>query len=265
MGGVDYPYVGALAVSGSDVYAGGNFTTLTNAGDGWSQFRQMGREQLVGLGTGLVVFESPAVFALAVSGSNLYAGGWFTTAAACGQPHRQMGWEPLVGFALGLGLGDQRLGALRWRCRAATCMWEAYSRTPAALPPITSPNGTEAVGRPWGSGLDNGCVRWRCQAATVCGRLFQNGGRHRGQLHRQMGRDRSWSALGSGVGGSEKSPDGGTVNTLAVSGSNVYVGGHFLRATNSGGGAVRVNHIAKWDGTSWSALGLGVGCYYIPQ
>src|SRR5258705_9779581 len=43
------------------------------------------------------------------------------------------------------------------------------------------------------------------------------------------------------------------VNALAVSGSDVYVGGAF---TNAGGAAA--NYIAKWDGSSWSALGSGM-------
>src|SRR5262245_53284145 len=37
-------------------------------------------------------------------------------------------------------------------------------------------------------------------------------------------------------------------------GPALYVGGSFRRA-----GPVGVSHIARWDGTSWSALGSGVG------
>src|SRR5258706_4906887 len=43
------------------------------------------------------------------------------------------------------------------------------------------------------------------------------------------------------------------VFAIAVSGSTVYVGGWF---TSIGG--IEVNYIAKWDGTSWSALGTGM-------
>jgi hypothetical protein len=60
----------------------------------------------------------------------------------------------------------------------------------------------------------------------------------------------SWSALGSGV---MVFP---TVSALAVfddgGGPALYAGGSF---TNAGG--VRANHIAKWNGSSWSALGSG--------
>jgi hypothetical protein len=49
----------------------------------------------------------------------------------------------------------------------------------------------------------------------------------------------------------------GEVNAIAVDGSgNVYVGGFFTTA-----GAVTVNYIAKWDGSSWSALGSGLNNY----
>ena len=41
---------------------------------------------------------------------------------------------------------------------------------------------------------------------------------------------------------------------LAVSGSNLYAGGYF---TTAGGSAA--NYIAKWDGSSWSALVSGWG------
>src|SRR3989442_6025759 len=44
-----------------------------------------------------------------------------------------------------------------------------------------------------------------------------------------------------------------TVFRSAVSGSNLYAGGGF---TNAGG--VSANHISKWNGSAWSALGLGM-------
>src|SRR5437764_13943403 len=43
------------------------------------------------------------------------------------------------------------------------------------------------------------------------------------------------------------------VDALAVSGSDLYAGGDF---TMAGGGAA--NQIAKWDGSSWSAVGWGM-------
>jgi len=56
----------------------------------------------------------------------------------------------------------------------------------------------------------------------------------------------AWEALGEGV-------DDGVRAIVIDAEGNVYVGGSFARA-----GGATVNHIAKWDGSSWSALGTGV-------
>ena len=56
----------------------------------------------------------------------------------------------------------------------------------------------------------------------------------------------NWSAIGNGVQGD--------VHAIAVSGSDLYVGGDFSEA----GGGTTANNIAKWDGSRWSALGSGV-------
>jgi hypothetical protein len=62
----------------------------------------------------------------------------------------------------------------------------------------------------------------------------------------------SWTALGSGVGGNV----GASVEALAVfddgSGPALYAGGSFTTA-----GGVPANHVAKWNGSSWSALSSG--------
>jgi hypothetical protein len=56
----------------------------------------------------------------------------------------------------------------------------------------------------------------------------------------------NWYNLGSGVNAN------GTVNSIAVSGNLVYVGGTF---TNASG--VTANRIAVWDGGNWNSLGTG--------
>ena len=47
------------------------------------------------------------------------------------------------------------------------------------------------------------------------------------------------------------------VYALAVSGSDLYAGGNFTTA-----GENAANYTAKWDGSSWSALGSGLGGGY---
>jgi hypothetical protein len=59
----------------------------------------------------------------------------------------------------------------------------------------------------------------------------------------------SWSAIGSNGDG-----DGalnGTVFAMAISGSDLYVGGSFRNAA----GIAAADYVARWDGTRWSALG----------
>jgi hypothetical protein len=57
----------------------------------------------------------------------------------------------------------------------------------------------------------------------------------------------SWSALGGGTNGALN----GGVEAMAFIGNDLYVGGSF---TNAGGHA-NADYLAKWDGTSWSAVG----------
>lgn len=60
----------------------------------------------------------------------------------------------------------------------------------------------------------------------------------------------TWSALFNGPGGNGLD---GNVKAIVISGTDVYVGGEFTRA-----GPIAANYIAKWNGSSWSALGAGV-------
>ena len=63
----------------------------------------------------------------------------------------------------------------------------------------------------------------------------------------------SWAALGSGIGGA--SPYVGALTVFDDGGGPaLYAGGNFQSA-----GGVAAKRIAKWDGSSWAALGSGIG------
>ena len=68
----------------------------------------------------------------------------------------------------------------------------------------------------------------------------------------------TWSALGSGITTDSTYITPGVVRAIAVNpAGEVYAGGAFQKA-----GGVNVANIAKWNGTAWSALGVGVAIQY---
>ena len=185
-------YVRAIAVSGTNVYAGGEFTqaggnpadyiakwdTITNT---WSA-----------LGGDLNGY----VRAIAVSGTDVYVGGQFTDLS----------------------------GAYY------IAKWDTLTSTWSTL----------------GGGL-NGSVRAIAVSGTdvyIGGNFTQAGGSPANHIARWNGT--SWSALGDGTSG--------PVYTIAVSGADVYAGGSLGTA-----GGLEVHNIARWNATSgWSDLGGGV-------
>lgn len=60
----------------------------------------------------------------------------------------------------------------------------------------------------------------------------------------------TWSSVGSGINGA---PINNRVNTMVTLNTNLYVGGLFDTA-----GAIHVSNVAKWNGSTWSALGTGI-------
>ncbi len=229
----------ALAASGSNVYAGGDFMTAGGSaakgiarwnGNAWSALAS---------GSGM----NGTVYALAVSGTNVFAGGNFTTAGDS-VATRVARWDGSSWAALGSGIS--RAYAFVYALAASeTNLYVGGQFT------ISNWNGSSWVGL--GSGISGNRTIVNALAKSgsnvyVGGSFARAGGITANYIAKWNGN--SWSALGSGVDFD--------VSALAVSGGNVYAGGSFIRATNTGGAAITVNRIAKWDGTSWSALGSGL-------
>ena len=196
--------VSALAVLGGDLYAGGFFTTA--GGVTVNQIAKWDGSSWSALGSGLNDF----VQTLAVSGGDLHLGGGFTTATNSGggavAVSRIAKWNGSGWSALGAGLNN----IVRALAVSGTNVYAGGDFTTAT----NSGGGTVAVSR---------IAKW-------------NGS--------------SWSALASGINN--------PVRALAVSGADLYAGGEFTGAVNSGGVPVTASRIAKWNGTSWSALGSGI-------
>jgi hypothetical protein len=187
--------VSALAVSGSDLYAARRFTT---AGGTVNYIAKWDGSSWSALGSGM----DSNVLALAVSGNDLYAGGAFTNAGGSAANYIAK-WDRSSWSALGSGMNNP-----------------VYAL--AVL----------------GSDLYAGGI-----FTTAGGSAATNIAKWDGS---------SWSALSSGV--SWYGDPGASVYALAVSGSDLYAGGYF---TTAGGNPA--NYISKWDGSSWSALGSGMG------
>jgi hypothetical protein len=194
--------VRALAVSASNLYAGGQFTRA--GGNPATNVAKWNGSSWSALGSGIGTGFPDAVSALAVSGADLYVGGSFTNA----------GGNPAVNIA----------------------KWDGNDWSPL------------------GSGVYftdfSGAVSGRVNALAVLGSNLYVGGDFTtagGNAATNIARwnGSSWSGVGSGTDGS--------VLALAVSGEELYVAGAF---TNAGG--VPANYVAKWDGNSWSALSSGM-------
>jgi hypothetical protein len=227
--GMDAP-VYSLAVNGSDLYAGGQFSTAGGVaagciakwdGSAWSA-----------LGSG-VSSQTPAytfIYALAFSGSDLYAGGNFTTAGGSSISYIAK-WGGSAWSAVGTSTG--LVYAPVW------CLAVDGSTVYAGGESGVLAQWDGSSWSPLGPGM-NGLVR----ALAVGGGRVYAGGEFYATYDGSVSATglaqwdgSTWSAVGA--------YSGGYVYALAVSGSLLYAGG-------------AANNLAKWNGTAWFSLGSGV-------
>jgi hypothetical protein len=241
------PTVSALTVSDSDLYVGGFFTTV--GGIAANYIARWNGSNWSPLGSGMSggpLGSFPVVFGLAVSGGDAYAGGRFTNAGGTTANYIAK-WDGSTWSALGLGM-NSNVSALATSGSELYVGGDFSTAGGIAASYIAKWNGSA-----WstlGSGMNN-----HVRALVVSGSELYGGGDFTtagGSAANYIAKwdGSTWSALGLGMNN--------YVRALALSGSELYAGGAFTRATNSDGVAVRVNGIAKWNGSGWSALGLGI-------
>ena len=255
----------ALAVhddgGGAALFAGGEFDTIASTdvnqvakwdGGAWSDVGGG-----VASGSGFVSVKALASFDDG-TGPALYASGWFdsaggTTAAGVAQ------WDGASWSALGTGVDEQILAFAVHDDGSGSALYAGgrfFVAGGVSSPSIARWNGTAwsavGVGLPAqvnalavhddGSGVE----------LFAAGDFWTAGGMTVNRIAKWDGA--SWSALDAGLG---STPGGETARSLAVfddgTGPALYAGGLFTFASG-----LVVNHIARWDGTSWSALGGGV-------
>jgi len=196
------------------------------------------------LGSGL----NSAVAALAMEGSNVYVGGFFTDAGGDPNADYIARWDGTAWNALGDGLN----GWVEILAVEGSNVYVGGQFTDAG----GDPNADHIAlwdGSAWhalGSGLNNDIYAIAVDGANVfVGGWFTDAGGDANADYLARWDGTAWNALGGGLNN--------MVWTLAVEGSNIYVGGQFTDA----GGDPNADHIARWDGSAWHALGGGLNYY----
>ncbi len=254
----------AIAVSGSDVYVGGQFTNVGSDGTSVTGLKNIAKWNTTSLtwsalGNGL----NDIVYTIAISGSNLYVGGVFTNAGG-GTPISGLfkiakwntttsAWSALSNglnndvFAIAINGNDVYVGGN---------FGESMNFDVSGLNNIAKWNTTTSTWSALNTGLDNAVYTLAIVNNIVyAGGAFNNvgsGNLINGLRHIAKWNGSAWSALGNGLSN--------VVYAIAGSGSGneLFVGGAF---TDVGLGATSIpglRHIAKWSGSAWSALGNGL-------
>jgi len=241
-----------VAAHETNAYVLGDFTAA--GGDPANRIARWDGVRWSGLGTGGAVgLNGPALAVAVVSNADVYAAGNFTKAGDANVQNIAR-WDGASWRSLGAGVfGTVRAVAttLDNRVYAGGLFGNAGS--------VSANNIALWDGANWsalGEGLnrDSGPPAALVLAIAVDGNHVYAGGsfdRAGGQAATNIARwdGSQWAPLGPGVDAPTFSA---YVRAIAVSASNVYVGGAFTRA-----GSVPVSRLARWDGQRWTDLGGG--------
>ncbi|MFC2138656.1 immunoglobulin domain-containing protein, partial [Bacteroidota bacterium] len=257
MGSSPNSTVYAVAVMGGDIYIGGGFINLAGIPEA-DRIAKWNGSSWSALGTGL----SSTVYALAVDGTDLYAGGYFLNAGgipaadkvakwdgtnwnACGTPSFASG-----DYVYALKVGLEETNQYLW----VGGIFDSYGGNLAIY--------IDNLGN-WynqGIGVGNGAVYAIEQDpniktyAYIGGNFADAQGYNDGtpnydadNICKVYANGTVNSALGTGLSS--------TVRAIKnTSDGSLIVGGAF----NSAGGDAFANKIAKWNGSSWEAIGTGM-------
>jgi hypothetical protein len=247
-GGDPYPY--GLSLDGlGGIYLTGIFqgpttfgaTTLTHFGGFDIFIAKLGSCQFNWSPLGIGV--NTGVAALAVIGTDLYAGEWLIAGAL--SSNYVVKWNGSNWTPIGSGMN----GFISALAVIGTDLYAAGYFTTAGG--VSANNIAKWDGSGWsalGSGTDNAVYSLAVIGSDLyAGGFFTTaGGVSVNNIAKWNGSD--WSALSSGMNSN--------VTALMSKGTDLYAGGNFTTA-----GGISANRIAKWDGSGWSALSSGMNFF----
>jgi len=232
--------VNAIAVAGNKVYAGGTFSSA--GGVSASNIAVWNGTAWAALGTGV----NATVYSIITRGEDVYVGGSFTTAGGV-TANRVAKWNGTAWVGLNSAILPTTVVSMSFM---GNDLYVGIPTTTVANPAYFSKyDGTTWT--PLGADLGDRGVSSVAVVGTdvyVAGGFVTVNGVTVNRIVKWNGT--SWSPLGNGL----PSPIGqlGGI-TLAADGPDLIATGDFTLA--SGGPADR---IARWNGTSWSAMGTGL-------
>ena len=232
----------ALAVRGSELFAGGSFLTVPGVG-GVNHIARWNGSTWSALGTGT----NDTVNALAVSGNDLYVGGYFTLAGGVPGTNRIAKWNGTTWSALGTGVAGADAAVHALAVSGSTVYAGGFFSSAGGVPAANIAKWDGSAWSALGAGVTDTVWALAASGSTVYAGgdfLFATGVSGTAYIAKWNGT--AWSGLGNGVNDE--------VNALALNGSDLYVGGDFSAALGVGGTA----YIAKWNGSAWSSLGTGM-------
>jgi hypothetical protein len=270
----------AVATNGTDVYVGGDFTTAGNViANRVAKFDKL-TSTWSSLGTGGGNGVNNTVTSLLIIGGDLYLGGAFTATNVGGTTvaaNRIAKFNPTSGAwsAIGSGGGNGVNNTVRALAASGGDLYvggdftNANSGADVAANRVAKANTTTGVWSSLGTGAGNGVDNSVYALAVSGNSLFAGGDFLNANSGANVSANRvakfdttssTWSGLGTGAGNGVTRIGGANVRALAVSGSDLFVGGFFDTA-NAGGVTLNANQVAKVDTVTgvWSRLGLCCG------
>jgi hypothetical protein len=245
--------VSAVVVSGTEVYVGGSFTNAGNV-PGADYIAKWNGTTWSGLLSGTVGINSPAVVTtIALSGTDVLVGGVFTNAGGVPGANYIARWNGSTWNAV--GPTPSITGTVTTIAISGTDVYVGGAFINAGGVPgadyIARWNGTTWSGLLSGTFGISGTVTTIAISGTnvFVGGFFFNAGGVPGanNIARWNSANSTWNRLGA------PNAINNSVTTIAISGTEVYVGGDFTDA----GGVPGANYIARWNSANntWNLVG----------